>query len=331
MVVSTKPRWLRHMTATLEPWPTPASRSACASAFVRRWTSANVSVPRSSTIAVAVGWRIALTVYPAAGVGPKRCSASTALATLSGRVGVATPAPTSVFAVNSFCRTRSVTFTGRKPIASRQGQIRRGVAALDEGVDVARAARGEEHMALADARLLRKQAGLEQRLPDRLGQVAVVAGEAAREVLEVRVVAAPLPHAVEPLEDAPGDAASGVRVVVRAGDDAGRGGGGVEQREDRVLVFGERGRIGRAAAEPRDRRRDEERVGDADRRAQVLGVVEDEPRHRDGPRAQAVDARDLALERERHELGVGRVAGAVRHEVLAAERAGEDAALAADF
>src|SRR4051794_23883057 len=55
MVVSTKPRWLRHMTATLEPWPTPASRSACASAFVRRWSPADVGGPRAAATAVAAG------------------------------------------------------------------------------------------------------------------------------------------------------------------------------------------------------------------------------------------------------------------------------------
>ena len=54
--------------------------------------------------------------------------------------------------------------------------------------------------------------------PTALGQRAVVAGEAAREMAELGVVAAPLPHAVQALEDAPGDAARGVGVVVRAGD-----------------------------------------------------------------------------------------------------------------
>src|SRR3954447_9469707 len=157
-----------------------------------------------------------------------------------GRVGLATPAPTSVFAVNSFCMTWSVTFTSRKPNRSGQREIAGRLAALDEDVDVARAARGQEDVALPDPLLLREQARLEERLADRLGELAVVAGEAAREVLEVGVVAAPLPHAVEPLEDPAGDAARRVGVVVRARDGAGRRGDGVEQREHRILVLGER-------------------------------------------------------------------------------------------
>ena len=58
-VASMKPRWLRHMIATPSPSPTPASESACASAFVRRWTCSKVSVPSSSTIAAPSGSRMA--------------------------------------------------------------------------------------------------------------------------------------------------------------------------------------------------------------------------------------------------------------------------------
>jgi urease alpha subunit len=82
-------------------------------------------------------------------------------------------------------------------------------------MDVRRAARVEEDVALADGRLLRQQAVAEQRLADRLGELPVVAGEAAGEMGEVGVVAAPLPHAVEALEDAAGDALRRVRVLVR--------------------------------------------------------------------------------------------------------------------
>ena len=39
-VDSMKPRWLRHMIPTPSPSTMPASESACASAFVRSWTSA---------------------------------------------------------------------------------------------------------------------------------------------------------------------------------------------------------------------------------------------------------------------------------------------------
>ena len=65
-------------------------------------------------------------------------------------------------------------------------------------------------------RLLGQQARGEQRLADLGGELAVVAGEAAREVGEVGVVAAPLPHAVEALEDPARDAAGGIGVVVGA-------------------------------------------------------------------------------------------------------------------
>ena len=54
-VASMIPRWLRHRIATLSPAPIPACDQARASAFVRRWTSANVSDPRSSTIAMPSG------------------------------------------------------------------------------------------------------------------------------------------------------------------------------------------------------------------------------------------------------------------------------------
>ena len=59
---SMKPRWLRHMIATPSPGPMPASRKACASAFVRRWISRKVSVPASSTIPTSSGKRAAETV-----------------------------------------------------------------------------------------------------------------------------------------------------------------------------------------------------------------------------------------------------------------------------
>jgi len=52
---STKPRWLRQRIAIMSSSPIPASRHACASAFVRRCISAKVSSPSSSMIAVAPG------------------------------------------------------------------------------------------------------------------------------------------------------------------------------------------------------------------------------------------------------------------------------------
>src|SRR5690348_5330357 len=98
----------------------------------------------------------------------------------------------------------------------RQAHTRWRGSMLYEPVDVRRPARVEEDVALPDGVLLVEQAGGEQRLADLDGQRPVVAGEAAREVGEVGVVAAPLAHAVEPLEDAPGDAAGGIGVLVGA-------------------------------------------------------------------------------------------------------------------
>ena len=139
-------------------------------------------------------------------------------------------------------------------------------------------------MALADARLLLEQPGFEQRLADLVGERAVVAREAAREVAEVRVVAAPLAHPVEPLEDPAGDPARGLRVVVRAR----RGlAGRLEQGERRVLVLGDRRGVGGPAAEPRDRLGAVQRA--RDRRAPVAGVGEDLGRQRERRRPQPRD------------------------------------------
>src|SRR4051812_5226341 len=93
-----------------------------------------------------------------------------------------------------------------------QLQARRQTPLVDQRVDVLRAGGVEEDVALADARLLGEQLGLDERLADLGRQLAVVAGEAARQVGELGVVAAPLAHAVEALEDAPRDAAARVGV-----------------------------------------------------------------------------------------------------------------------
>ena len=52
---STKPRWLRQRIATVSPAAIPSALQAWASAFVRRCSSAKVSSPWSSMIAVASG------------------------------------------------------------------------------------------------------------------------------------------------------------------------------------------------------------------------------------------------------------------------------------
>jgi hypothetical protein len=71
-------------------------------------------------------------------------------------------------------------------------------------------------VALPHARLLLEQACLQQRLAHVVGECAVVAGEPAGQVVEGRVVAAPLAHSVEALQDSASHAAHGVGVLVRA-------------------------------------------------------------------------------------------------------------------
>jgi hypothetical protein len=84
---------------------------------------------------------------------------------------------------------------------------------------------------------------------------------------ELGVVAAPLAHAVEPLEDPARHAPCRMRVVVRPRD--GGAGGRLQRGEDRVLVLLHRRRIGRAPSERGDSRRHDEWVRRADRGAQV--------------------------------------------------------------
>jgi hypothetical protein len=166
------------------------------------------------------------------------------------------------------------------------------------------APRVEEDVALTHAGLGLQQPVDEQRFADRLGELAVVAGEPTGQMRELRVVAAPLPHAVEPLQDPPGDPPRRVGVVVRA---RGRFPGCVEER---LLELLDRGRVGRHASERRDARGGAQRVAVADGLAQV-GCRE--LRHDDRTGSQAVDACELVLEGDRDELGVG--AGRVQRQV----------------
>src|SRR5215207_2323609 len=75
-----------------------------------------------------------------------------------------------------------------------QLEARRQLAPFDERVDLAAATRVQADVALTDALLLDEQARADEPLADRQRQRAVVAGEAAREVRDLGVVAAPLPH-----------------------------------------------------------------------------------------------------------------------------------------
>src|SRR3954468_19365551 len=174
-----------------------------------------------------------------------------------------------------------MTFTSRKP--KSWGPY----PALYQCMYVCCTARVQEHVALPDARLGLQQASLEQRLADGLGELAVVAREAACQVGELRVVAAPLPHAVEPLQDAPSDAPRGVRAVVGARRLLA---GAVDQL---LLELLDGFWPGRHPAQRRDPRRGAQRVAVADRLAQV---VRGKVGHGERPCPEAIDPRQLLLE-----------------------------------
>ena len=94
-------------------------------------------------------------------------------------------------------------------------------------------------MPLAHAGLLQQEAGADQRLAGRGGQGAIVADKAPGQVVDGGVVPAPLPHAVQSLQDAAHHAPLRVGVVVGPRHRSRR----LEQRDelrlerfDRVLV-----------------------------------------------------------------------------------------------
>ena len=81
---SMKPRWLRHMTATESPSPTPRSDSARASELERRCSSPQVSSPSSSITPTWWGERAASVAKPPAGPVPQRCTTRPRLASVRG-------------------------------------------------------------------------------------------------------------------------------------------------------------------------------------------------------------------------------------------------------
>ena len=91
-----KPRWLRHITASVRPSVSPWPARPRASALVRRSSSAKVTIPSSSMTAGAAGKRAAPPTTPAAIVGPKRCRPMIARIARSGREGRNIPARASV-------------------------------------------------------------------------------------------------------------------------------------------------------------------------------------------------------------------------------------------
>ena len=313
-VASMKPRWLRIMIATPSPSLTPASESECASAFVRRWTSLEGQRPELVDDRRPVG--VADGRGGVAG-GRRRPPAAHGVGDAQGLVGTRRAQDAGLGE-----RARGEELLGdlgqdvHHPESYGNRRSAGASPRLDERVDVAGPPRVEEDMALADARLLGQQAGGEQGLAHRLGQRALVAGEAAREMGELRVVSAPFPHPVQALEDAPRHPPGGVGVVVRARE-TGPARPRVERRQDGVLVLLHGGGVGGAPAQGRDVGGDHERVRGADRRAQVVDVGQDARGHGQRAGAQAVDALDLGLEGERHELGVVGVARDVEGELPA--------------
>src|SRR3954452_12222602 len=128
------------------------------------------------------------------------------------------PARVSVTKVCSFvvasvisCRGSGIVGTGLLSLLGRQRHTRWNLTRVDHAPDLGGAARVEVDVALADGRLLRQQARAQQGLARLLRERAGLAREPTREVRELRVVAPPLAHPAEPLEDPAGHAAARVR------------------------------------------------------------------------------------------------------------------------
>ncbi len=196
---------------------------------------------------------------------PYFSSAATVCQRWSGRSGCTIPARVSVTSVWSLVWASVASWLGFgiKAVSYLDGSLIPGGSApvsISLRISAARL-RVEVDVTLADGRLLGEQPRLQQRLPHLLRERAVVAGEASRKVRELGVVAAPLAHAVEALEDPAAPRFGRVGVLVRAD----RLAAGAEQGEHGVLDVVVR--AGRAAAEPRDGLGDPQRVARADRRA----------------------------------------------------------------
>ena len=95
---------------------------------------------------------------------------------------------------------------------------------------------------------------------------------------------------------------------------------GLEHGERRVLVLGDRCRVGRVPAEPRDGLGAVQRAGD--RRAPVAGVGEHALRDGERLRPQPRDARDVLFERDDDQIGVLRRVRRQAQRQVALERAG---------
>ena len=228
---------------------------------------------------------------------PQRSSATRGVHRRSGRSGRTMPALVSVTSVWSLVVSLVASCAGERHgahpfIADGSSHTRWRPRRVSMSARMSRgAARVEEDVALADGRLLLQQARVEQRLPHLLRERAVVAREAAREVGEVGVVAAPLAHAVEPLEDPAGDA---------AGRDPGPRAGARRRRpapsSASTASSWLRRRRRRAAAEARDGLGDPQRVPGADRLACSATSSSSRGGQRD---ARAARRRSIAARRAR--------------------------------
>jgi hypothetical protein len=155
-------------------------------------------------------------------------------------------------------------------VAARQGpwqaQLGGRLARSMRSPDLGRAARVEEHVTLSHRRLLGEQPGASRASPDRLRKRSLVAARSRAEVRELGVVAAPLAHPVEALQDAP--AICGRDRDPRAGAPSSAV-GGQQGRTSSSSSDTDAGRAGRR----RGARRlgDAQRDGAADRRARLRG------------------------------------------------------------
>src|SRR5690348_2267815 len=110
---------------------------------------------------------------------------------LSGRVGRMMPVSVSTFAVhNLFVIWSRMSIAACKLRRSGQSYPARHFSTIDQRVDVRGAARVEVDVALADARLLGEQPGVQQGLAHVDGQLLLVARKALGQMGELGVVAA---------------------------------------------------------------------------------------------------------------------------------------------
>ena len=300
---SMKPRWLRHIRPTLSPSPIPLAASPWASALVRSSISRKVSVPSSSIsgdlVAVALGGG----GVAAGGRRPEAHQRAYGAHHVVRAAGVQDPrrgerAGREQLRVDLFGDATDVGHWAH-PYHADGRRIPAGTAPSSISLRISAARRGlRKTWRWPTEGFSASRPASSSASPTSCASAAVVAGEAAREVREVGVVAAPLAHAVEPLEDAAGDAPGGVGVLVRAH--------GARRRPPAPRAPPPRAprpsagpRAGRRAAPPPRRP-----AADGGRRsARAARAPSSRPAgRRDGAGAQPVESRRVVVEGERAEL-----------------------------